>query len=50
MADHHEIAYTTADGNDYAAHERTYLGFIALLKYSTIALVILLILMAIFLT
>jgi len=50
MADHHEVAYTTADGNDYAAHERTYLGFIALLKYSTIALVILLILMAIFLT
>lgn len=34
---------------DYAAHERTYLGFLALIKYSTIAIVVILILMAIFL-
>ncbi len=34
---------------DYAAHERTYLGFLALIKYSTIAIVVILILMAFFL-
>ena len=34
---------------DYAEHERTYRGFIALSKYGTAAVVILLILMAIFL-
>ena len=28
MADHSEVAYTTADGNDYLAHEQTYEGFI----------------------
>ena len=27
MADHSEVAYTTADGNDYEAHEQTYEGF-----------------------
>ncbi len=27
MADHSEVAYTTADGNDYPAHEATYEGF-----------------------
>ena len=25
MADHSEVAYTTADGNDYPEHEQTYL-------------------------
>lgn len=34
---------------DYAEHDRTYHGFIALTKYGTAAVVILLILMAIFL-
>ena len=34
---------------DYAGHERTYRGLIALSKYGTAAVVILLILMAIFL-
>jgi hypothetical protein len=50
VADHGEVAYTTADGNDYQAHEATYLGFLALVKYGTIAVIILVALMAIFLT
>jgi hypothetical protein len=49
MADHNEVAYTTADGNDYKAHEETYEGFIMLVKYGTIAIAIILILMAYFL-
>jgi Bacterial aa3 type cytochrome c oxidase subunit IV len=49
MADHSEVAYTTADGNDYVAHEQTYEGFIKLVKYGTGAVILLLILMAIFL-
>jgi aa3 type cytochrome c oxidase subunit IV len=50
MADHNEVAYTTADGNDYVAHEQTYEGFITLVKYGTAAVILILILMAIFLT
>jgi Bacterial aa3 type cytochrome c oxidase subunit IV len=50
MADHSEVAYTTADGNDYAAHEATYEGFINLVKYGTAAVVLIVALMAIFLT
>jgi hypothetical protein len=50
MADHSEVAYTTADGNDYLAHEQTYEGFIRLVKYGTAAVALILILMAIFLT
>jgi hypothetical protein len=50
MADHSEVAYTTADGNDYIAHEQTYEGFIKLVKYGTAAVALILILMAIFLT
>ena len=38
MADHSEVAYTTADGNDYVAHEQTYLGFLMLVKWGTICL------------
>ena len=49
MADHSEVAYTTADGNDYAAHEATYEGFIRLVKYGTSVIALILILMAIFL-
>jgi hypothetical protein len=49
MADHSEVAYTTADGNDYMAHEETYEGFIMLVKYGTIAVAIILALMAYFL-
>ena len=50
MADHSEVAYTTADGNDYQAHEQTYEGFIMLVKYGTAYVVVILALMAIFLT
>ena len=50
MADHGEMAYSTAEGNDYAAHEQTYGGFIKLVKYGTGTVVLILILMAIFLT
>lgn len=49
MADHGEVAYSTADGNDYPAHEQTYEGFIMLVKYGTIAVAAILILMAYFL-
>ena len=49
MADHSEVAYTTADGNDYVAHEQTYEGFLILVKYGTISVAILLALMASFL-
>lgn len=49
MADR-ELAYTTAEGNDYAAHEQTYVGFIKLVKYGTAAVVVIVALMAIFLT
>jgi Bacterial aa3 type cytochrome c oxidase subunit IV len=50
MAEHNEVAYTTADGNDYIAHEQTYEGFIKLVKYGCAAVAIILILMAFFLT
>jgi hypothetical protein len=50
MSDHNEVAYTTADGNDYPAHEQTYEGFIKLVKFGTLAVVIIVGLMAIFLT
>jgi hypothetical protein len=50
MADHNEVAYTTADGNDYVAHEQTYEGFIMLVKYGTASVVIIVALMGYFLT
>jgi hypothetical protein len=50
MADHSEVAYTTADGNDYPAHEQTYEGFIMLVKYGTLAVVVIVALMGYFLT
>jgi len=50
MAGHGEVSYTTADGNDYAAHEATYKGFIRLATWGTVAVVLIVILMAIFLT
>ena len=49
MADHSEVAYTTADGNDYVAHEQTYEGFIKLVKYGTAPVMFIVALMAIFL-
>jgi hypothetical protein len=50
MADHSEIAYTTADGNDYPAHEQTYEGFLALMKWGTISVVAIVGMMYVFLT
>ena len=50
MADHGEVAYSTADGNDYVAHEQTYLGFLKLVKYGTFSVIVIVALMAIFLT
>jgi hypothetical protein len=50
MAEHNEVAYTTADGNDYPAHENTYEGFIKLVKYGSAAVILVVALMAIFLT
>jgi Bacterial aa3 type cytochrome c oxidase subunit IV. len=49
MSDHNEVAYSTADGNDYAEHEATYNFFIGLVKYGTAAVVTVVVLMAIFL-
>ncbi len=49
MASHGEVSYTTADGNDYAAHEATYQGFVKLATWGTVAVIVLVILMAIFL-
>jgi Bacterial aa3 type cytochrome c oxidase subunit IV len=50
MAEHNEVAYTTADGNDYQAHEQTYEGFITLVKVGTAAVIFIVAMMAIFLT
>ncbi len=50
MADHGEVQYATATGNDYAAHESTYRGFVRFAKWAVAAVAIVLILMAIFLT
>ena len=50
MADHSEVAYSTADGNDYEAHEATYEGFIMLVKYGTITVAVIVGLMGFFLT
>jgi len=49
MADHGEIRYASATGNDYPAHEQTYRSFVTLVKVGIAAVVVILILMAIFL-
>ncbi len=49
MADHGELEYATATGNDYAAHEQTYRNFITLVKVLLAVVVIILIGMAYFL-
>jgi hypothetical protein len=50
MADHGELEYATATGNDQAAHEQTYRSFITLVKVSIAVIAVILILMAYFLT
>lgn len=49
MADHAEVQYTTADGNDYESHEQTYLLFLQLTKWVVIIVIAILVLMAYFL-
>jgi Bacterial aa3 type cytochrome c oxidase subunit IV len=49
MADHGEVQYATATGNDYPAHEQTYRGFITLVKVVLSIVVIILIGLAYFL-
>ena len=50
MADHGEVEYASATGNDYPAHEQTYLNFITLVKVILVTVVVILILMGYFLT
>ena len=50
MADHGETAYSTAEGNDYPAHEQTYGGFLTLVKWGSIVVIAIVAGMAIFLT
>lgn len=50
MADHGEVQYSTADGNDYPAHEQSYTLFLSLAKWTIILVVAILFLMFIFLT
>jgi hypothetical protein len=49
MADHGELEYATAEGNDYASHEQTYLAFIKMVKVGIAVVVVILVLMAYFL-
>jgi hypothetical protein len=49
MAAHGTPEYAVADGNDYAAHEQSYLGFLSLVKWVLGCIIILLIGMAYFL-
>jgi hypothetical protein len=50
MAAHDTPEYSTATGNDYPAHEQTYLAFLKLVKWGVAVVVAILVLMAYFLT
>jgi hypothetical protein len=50
MADHGELEYASATGNDYPAHEQTYHSFVTLVKVSIAVIAAIVILMAYFLT
>jgi hypothetical protein len=50
MADHGELDYATATGNDYPAHEQTYRSFVTLVKVCIAVIAIIVILLAYFLT
>jgi Bacterial aa3 type cytochrome c oxidase subunit IV len=50
MADHAEIEYASATGNDYPAHEQTYRNFVTLVKAGIAVVAAILIVMAYFLT
>ena len=49
MADHGTVELGVATGTNYADHQQTYRGFLKLLKYTSVSIVVLLILMAYFL-
>jgi hypothetical protein len=49
MAEHREVEYATATGNDYAEHEGTYRLFVSLVKWHVIVIVGILLLMYFFL-
>jgi hypothetical protein len=49
MADHGEVQYATATGNDYPAHEQTYRNFVTLVKVLLSVVVIIIIGLAYFL-
>lgn len=49
MAAHGNPEYSLAEGNDYPAHEQTYVNFLALVKWGIIVIVLILIGMAYFL-
>jgi hypothetical protein len=49
MADHADVEYATATGNDLAAHEHTYQNFVTLVRTALAVIVVILILMAFFL-
>jgi hypothetical protein len=50
VADHAEVQYATATGNDYPAHELMYRNFVTPVKVSLAVIVVILILMGYFLT
>jgi hypothetical protein len=50
MAEHGELEYASATGNDLPAHEQTYRNFLTLVKAGIAVVVVILIVMAIFLT
>jgi len=50
MAEHRELEYASATGNDLPAHEQTYRNFVTLVKAGITVVVLILIVMAIFLT
>lgn len=49
MADHGELEYATAEGNDLSAHEQTYDNFITLVKVGLAVVILIVIGMAFFL-
>jgi len=50
MAAHDTPEYSVATGNDYPAHEQTYLNFLSLVKWTVGLVIVILIGMAYFLT
>jgi Bacterial aa3 type cytochrome c oxidase subunit IV len=50
MADHGELEYAAATGNDYPAHEQTYRSFVTLVTVGIAVVAIIVTLMAYFLT